>query len=291
MYKVNPEFIKLFEKLDSLCISSEHDNPCDNSFEYMNVVKSFVPQLKQIFNILNISYNQGDIYIPDISLGQHKPCVYYKYWFYHKIINHKIEEIDIKELYQVWNQNTNIIYGLNPDRCKFHAKSLDDVKILKVLYDYALFFNNAEYKYNILNEIKNCQFCKFLKSYLDNTFNNRSISCTNISSDALCMEYNEFLKSFFKFNEISSLLCEYNVETSHSNKCQQLYEKVIKHNNPVIATDDIVTRDENGPSTSTTIMDNPQGNNSNKRCIIGGTAILGLSCTLFFLYKVYIDTF
>ncbi|SBS84723.1 PIR Superfamily Protein [Plasmodium ovale curtisi] len=245
VYKGNPEYVKLFDELDNVCTTEEQDYICE-SFIDTNFNESFKTKLQQIFNILIRSWEQKDIYINGKSLGNHKSCVYYKYWFYHKIINHNSDEIDIKKLYQVWNQNTNVIYNIiYKEPCKFHAKSLEDVKILKVLYDYALFLNNTEDKCNLLNEIKNCEFCKFLKNYLDSTFKNKKFTCTTSSPYALCMEYNEFLNEFFDFNELLSLSCEYKVEASRSNKCQQLYEKVIEHNKRVAVTDD-----EHGISTT-----------------------------------------
>lgn len=105
------------------------------------------------------------------------------------------------------------------------------------------------------------------------------------------MENNEFFKSFFHFIDLFSLSCEYNAETSHSNKCQELYKKVIERNRFATATEVTVLQDESGPLTHATIIDNPQGNNSNKLSVIGCIVILELSFTLFILYKANVNTF
>ncbi|SBS94104.1 PIR Superfamily Protein [Plasmodium ovale curtisi] len=285
VYKVNLEYVKLFDKLDNVCTAKDEGYDCE-TFNYTDIQESFIPLLNKIFNILKRTNKQNDIYINGKSLGNFKPCIYYKYWFYHKVIKHISINNEIKKLNKTWNNNlTNIYNTIFDDRCKFHAKSLDDVKILKVLYDYILFFNITEHKHNLMQEIKNCEFCKLFKTYLGNTFNNRQVTCNTGSPYALCMEHNEFLNLYFDFNQLFSLTCQYNFETSNSNKCQQLYEKLVEINSPASATVDAVPEDEDSASPHTVIIDNSQGNNSHKQSVITGISILGLSFTLLFLYK------
>ncbi|SCA48155.1 PIR protein [Plasmodium ovale] len=283
VYKINSEYEKLFNELDKECIGQDQEYPCE-PFDNVDIQESFKSEVKKIFNILKRSNKDKNIYINGKTLGNFNPCVFYKYWFYHKIIYHNFEEIDIKKLQRTWHNSLTYIYGnLFGDHCKFYAKSLDDVKILKVLYDYVLFFNNTEY--SLLNEIKNCEFCKLLKIYLDETFSKGNITCNTASPYALCMEHNDTLKSYFDFSELFSLSCEYNVQSSPSNKCQKLYERLTEKNNLVTEKVVIEARNDNEASISVIIIDDPQGSNSNKESVIAGTAILGLSFTLFILYK------
>ncbi|SBT58672.1 PIR Superfamily Protein [Plasmodium ovale wallikeri] len=285
VYKLNHEYVKLFDKLDNVCTAKEQGYDCE-TFNYTDMQESFIPWLNKIFNILKRTNKQNHIYINDISLEKFKPCIYYKYWFYHKVIKHISVNDEIKKLHQTWsNKLTDIYNTIFGDHCKFHANSLDDVKILKVLYDYILFFNITEHKYNLLQVIKNCEFCKFFKTYLENTFNNKQVACNTGSPYALCMEHNEFLNLYFEFNQLFSLTCQYNFETSNSNKCKQLYEKLVEINRPSSTRVDAVTKVEESGSAYTVINDNSQGHNSHKQSVIAGISILGLSFTLLFLYK------
>ncbi|SBT33404.1 PIR Superfamily Protein [Plasmodium ovale wallikeri] len=286
VYKTNEEFVKLFDKLENVCTSIDHSNSCRDSFKYMNIVKTFIPQLKKIFNILYRSKTQGDIYIEEIKLGNLKPCVYYKYWFYHKIINNKLEDTDISELYKLWNQNTIDIYGsLSVDRCKFHAETSEDIKIMKVLYDHIFFFNKENHNFNTLDKIKKCEYCNTLKNYVSKTFIKLPIECAHGSSYAFCREYNDHLKEFIKLEELSSLSCEIGAEISHCPPYSKLQEQgtsgivSIERVSGNVAS---ITEEDAATSGFAVKIEN---NKSDAKNVIGEVSVLGISSILFFLYK------
>lgn len=100
-YKIIPQYETLFSELDNIHIPGDNNHYTCKSFERAYIQESFKPQLKKILNILERSKNHQDVYINEHNLVKHKPCVYYKQWFYHKIINHKSQEIDISKLHKI----------------------------------------------------------------------------------------------------------------------------------------------------------------------------------------------
>ncbi|SBS92203.1 PIR Superfamily Protein [Plasmodium ovale curtisi] len=208
-YKKNTELQKLFNGLDNICIPGNNKIYRCESFDYKDTHETFTPYLEKNFNILKRSEKQKNIYINEINLNKYESCVYYKYWFYHKIIKHNSGNIDIKNINQIWNQNIRKIYNnIFAKRCNFRANTLEDVKILKVLYDHIFFYNYADNKYNLIKEIKKCEFCKHLKNYLGTTFVNGNISCSHFIPYVICMEYRDRLKDIIILDKLSSLSCE-----------------------------------------------------------------------------------
>ncbi|SBT53897.1 PIR Superfamily Protein [Plasmodium ovale wallikeri] len=285
IYKGNDNFVKLFNDLDKVCTEEDYVGyPCQ-SFEYMNVKEPFKSQLQKIFTILQRNKAHDNIYLNEVASGNHKSCVYYKYWFYHKIISHNTEKINFKELNQIWSKNTMNIYNLFlPEHCKFRAKNLEDVKILKVLYDHIFFFNSVDNNYNFNEKIKKCEFCKHLDNYLKQEFKNSLITCASASSIAFCVEYNGNLKKIIDLNELSSLSCESDTNVlqcpSYSKSQQPHTGEMLsgtggEESLPVIQAD----------ATPQGLPQNPEERNLSVQNIIGGVSVLGISSILFLLYK------
>ncbi|SBT55115.1 PIR Superfamily Protein [Plasmodium ovale wallikeri] len=78
-----------------------------------------------------------------------------------------IKNNDIEEINKTWKMQINDSFSFFYIPCKFHSKTLKDVKIIKVLFYHILFFNNTEDKYNLNKEIETCDFCKHLKASLN----------------------------------------------------------------------------------------------------------------------------
>ncbi|SBT01254.1 PIR Superfamily Protein, partial [Plasmodium ovale curtisi] len=284
LYKGNPEYVKLFDELDNVCTAKEHNYSCE-TLKYKDIQELFLPKLEKIFTILKRSITHNKIYLNNISSLKHDPCVYYKYWFYHKIINHNSKEINFRKLNQIWSKNATNIYGLFPsEHCKFFAKNLEDVKILKVLYDHILFFNNIENEYNFIDKIKKCEFCNHLERYIKKTFKVLPIKCTHGSSYAFCVEYNGNLKEIIDLNKLSSLSCESGVNESHC----PLYSKLHEQSTEGIASLIGDRRDVTSRTQDARIHDFVENNEDNKldvKNVIGGISALGTSLILFYLYK------
>ncbi|SBS91970.1 PIR Superfamily Protein [Plasmodium ovale curtisi] len=284
IYKSNKDFVKLFKDLDNVCTARDIEGYLCESFEYMNFNEPFKSELQKIFNILKRNNADDNIYLNEIALRNHKPCVYYKYWFYHKILNHNSEEIDFVKLKEIWSTNTIAIYGIfSPKHCKFHANSMEDVKIQKVLYDHIFFSNRTEDKYNLIKKIQKCEFCKHLKNYLNRIFKYKPIACNTMSSYAICMEYNNYLTNIINLDELSSLACDNDEDVSY---CPS-YSKIEPHTGEMLSREGgeeslpVIQSD----ATPQGFPQNPKDRNLPVKNIIGGVSILGISSILFLLYK------
>ncbi|SBT57647.1 PIR Superfamily Protein [Plasmodium ovale wallikeri] len=281
LYKTNPEYVKLFDELDNVCTPKEHNYTCE-TLKYKDIQESFVPKLEKIFTILKRSITHNKIYLTHISSLKHDPCVYYKYWFYHKIINHNSEEINFSKLNQIWSNNLADIYGLfPPEHCKFFAKNLEDIKILKVIYDHILFFNNAKNEYNFIDNIKKCEFCNHLERYIKKIFKKLPVICTHGSSYAFCVEYNSNLKEIIDLDKLSSLSCESGVNESHCPLYSKLHEQDTKGMESVMGrSGDVTSRTQEDAETSGS-TENLEGSNLHVKNIIGGTGIFYKKKVLF----------
>ncbi|CAI7721764.1 PIR protein [Plasmodium vivax] len=286
VYKRNAKYEKLFHELDNACNEENVDNYCNDSYEYSKIKKSFIPQLRKIFYILKRTKTQKDIYIKDRNLGSHDPCLYYKYWFYYKIINSDLETNDIKEIKKIWNVNIQEIYSSILEKwCKFYAKSLDDVKIMKLLYDHIFIFNDESSNPNLMEKIKKCVFCIHLKEYLKQIFRENPITCSHSSPYAFCMEHNNHLKEIIKLEEINNLSCESNENVSHYTSRLNSHEQVIK--------EEKINMGEGAPELVISEKDplevirpeNAQDSDLSTKNTIIGTSVLGVSSLLFLLYK------
>ncbi|KMZ88867.1 hypothetical protein PVBG_06263 [Plasmodium vivax Brazil I] len=292
VYKGNAEYENLFNKLDNTCNEKSDHNPCEKSFKYGKIDESFIPQLKKIFNILKRTKIQNGKYINVVNLGNHDPCLYYKYWFYYKIINSNLKTDDIEVLMYIWNENIRGIYrNIWEKECKFYAKSLDDVKIMKVLYDHIFFFNDKKDNTSLMEKIKKCEFCKHLIVYLNQVINKKPITCSHGSPYAFCMEYNNHLKEFFKLDEINNLSCEGSENDSHYPSQVNSHEQVVEEEARNMQDDASQLQFSDKNSLKITLPENAQDSNLSTNNTIIGTSILGVSSFLFLLYKVYKNAF
>ncbi|SBS89174.1 PIR Superfamily Protein [Plasmodium ovale curtisi] len=171
------------------------------------------------------------------------------------------------------------------DRCIFLAKTLDDVKIMKVLYDHVFFFNNEDNNYNYIDKIKKCEFCNNLEMYIRKTFSNKPVKCAHGSSYAICVEYNEHLNKYFNVDELSSLSCENDAKMSYCPSYSKLQEHVAHEMTPVIEKRGELMEIMQDKTSAQGNPENPEGNNIADKNVIGSISVLGISCILFFLYK------
>ncbi|SBT73438.1 PIR protein [Plasmodium ovale] len=288
-FQNDSQYENMFKKLDKVC--SEYDNdqnivPC-NTFDDVAEGKSFKSYLQQIFTILRRSRSNNNIYLNDIQPLKYDSCVYYKYWFYHKLISDNIENKDIEEINKAWKMHMNQFLSSFYVSCKFHAKTLNDVKIIKVLYDHILFFNTTDDKYNLKKEINECDFCEHLKESLKDFVKIGKSTCTTASPYALCMEYNDHLKTkdIVDLKELSALSCEKNGNVSHQHNIAHSSDQFSKDRTLITgASDNGMQNTDNALGTFTDDA-NPDEVNSYVRNVIGGITISGIPLTLYFLYK------
>ncbi|SBT57403.1 PIR Superfamily Protein [Plasmodium ovale wallikeri] len=281
-FKPGSEFQNFFNALDNVCTSNDHGYTCE-SFNYMEVDETFKSIMVKALNILKRSTKEENIYTKDITPKQDS-CLYYKYWFYYKILSDTTGNIDITKIKNTWRKNQSSIYPFPSVPCKFHANTMEDVKILKVLYDHIFFSNRTEDKYNLIKEIHKCEFCKYLKNYIEKIFTQKTITCNNMSPYAICMEYNDHFNKIINLVELSSLACGNGEDMSHCpsySKVEEAYRERVSLG--VVREESLPRIQENDKPQD--FSQNPEEKNLSVQNIIGGVSVLGISSILFLLYK------
>ncbi|SBT74438.1 hypothetical protein, conserved [Plasmodium ovale] len=140
----------------------ENDSEYRKLFKELDNDKSFKSHLQITFTILRRSHAQNNVYLHNIKPLKYYFCVYYKYRFYQKLITDNIDNECINEINATWKRQKNAFSNSIHIPCKFHANTLEDVKIIKVLYDHIIFPSIRE-KENSLKRIDKCEYCDYLK--------------------------------------------------------------------------------------------------------------------------------
>ncbi|SBT52068.1 PIR Superfamily Protein [Plasmodium ovale wallikeri] len=252
-FEPSSEFQNIFNALDNVCTSNDHGYTCE-SFNYIEVDEPFKSIMVKMLNILKRSTIEENIYTKGIS-PMIESCLYDKYWFYYKILSDTTGNIDIIKIKNTWRRHQGSIYPIIKKRCKFHDDTLEDIKILNVLYDHIFFSTRTEDKYNLIKEIEKCEFCNHLKNYLNPIFLNKTITSCESDADVLhCPSYSKTEEPGRE--EISSGL-------GGDNLLSTLQEDAVSHVFP----------------------QNSEGSIFPVKNVIGGISVLGVSSVLFFLYK------
>ncbi|SBS95886.1 PIR Superfamily Protein [Plasmodium ovale curtisi] len=281
-FEPSSEFQNLFNALDKVCTSDDHGYTCQ-SFNYMEVDEPFKSIMVKMLNILKRSTVEENIYTKDIT-PKKESCLYYKYWFYYKILSDTTGNIDITKIKNTWKKNQDSIYPFPTIPCKFHAKSMEDVKILKVLYDHIFFSNSTEDTYNLIKRIQKCEFCKYLKNYINSIFMYKTIICNTMSPYAICMEYNDHFNKNINLSELSSLACESNEGVSHCPSYSKAEEPRREEISSGLGGDYLLSTFQED-AVSHVSCENSEGRILPVKNVIGGISVLGVPSVLFFLYK------
>ncbi|SBT73285.1 PIR proteine [Plasmodium ovale] len=281
-FEPSSEFQNFFNALDNVCTSNDHGYTCE-SFNYMEVDEPFKSIMVKMLNILKRSTIEENIYTKGIT-PKIESCLYYKYWFYYKILSDATGNIDIAKIKNTWRRHQGSIYPLIKKPCKFHADTLEDIKILKVLYDHIFFFNSREDTYNLIKKIQKCEFCKYLKNYLNSIFMYKAITCNTISSYAICMEYNDHFNKIINLVELSSLACGNGEDMSHCPSYSKVEEAYREKVSLGVGGEESLPRIQ-ANDTPQDFPQNPEEKNLSVQNIIGGVSVLGISSILFLLYK------
>ncbi|SBS91126.1 PIR Superfamily Protein [Plasmodium ovale curtisi] len=127
-----------------------------------------------------------------------------RYWFYQKLITDNIYTEGINEINTNWKRQMNAFSNSIRIPSKFHANTLEDVKIIKVLYDHIL-FPSIRKKENVLKGIEKCEFCDYFKNNVQDFIIDNKNTCPTASPYVFCMEHNDHLKISIDLNDVLSL--------------------------------------------------------------------------------------
>ncbi|SBT01838.1 PIR Superfamily Protein, partial [Plasmodium ovale curtisi] len=283
-FGVNSEFENYFNELDNVCTSNDNYGTCE-LFKNMDVDESVKLEMQQILTTLKRSISQKNIYLRDTSSLKYDSCMYYKYWFYLKLIKDNTGKINISRIKRAWQRKQNIIYPFPHEPCRFHANTMEDIKILKILYDYIFFSNSARDTYNLISDIQKCEYCKHLKNYLERTFKKFPIECAHSSSNAFCVDYNVHFKQIINLDELSSLSCENDEILSQCPLYSNTSKQASEDRTSDIGEGEIKISNFPGDNVQFSHNIYSDGSYLENKNVIGGISVLGISFVLFFLYK------
>ncbi|SBT54832.1 PIR Superfamily Protein [Plasmodium ovale wallikeri] len=148
------------------------------------------------FFFLYINYNENEVY------------TYFKYWFLDQILDKGFNDEEITTLFRRLNQKKEKY--LNAP-CELYTMNLNEIKIMKRIYDYYAFYHTYKGEHKNINEqISNSDYCENLKrGILYSNYYRTTCTKSPYGEKSICKEFNNYIKDHIKFEEnvSSSIEC------------------------------------------------------------------------------------
>ncbi|SBT58314.1 PIR Superfamily Protein [Plasmodium ovale wallikeri] len=162
---------------------------------------------KVLTNLIRMSYNKMISFV-GINFDEEQVCTNFKYWFLDYILYREYNDTDIKILFQKLDENKEKFVESN---CEFYTMKLNEIKIMKKVYDYYAFYHayNREHE-KIIEGISKSKYCEYIKSgILYSDYYNSTCTKSHYSDKSLCKEFNNYIKNHIMFEEntLSSIKC------------------------------------------------------------------------------------
>nr|QOQ34038.1 variant interspersed repeats 21 [Plasmodium vivax] len=202
----NNDLYNFYNKFNNSCENFNDEVFCN--VDLYNGVKENVKDIlrKLMRNVNKLSMNKGQDY-NSIDKGNYnnKRCIYLKYWLYDIILANKFDESNISRLFHELSQNKGKVTSIDK-KCVFYRLSLSEIKDIKKLYDYFVFFDGYNFVENIINEkIYNNRYLDYLKGAID-VYKKTEISCPKSeNTKGYCNELNKYIKVYIDENVLYSL--------------------------------------------------------------------------------------
>lgn len=145
----------------------------------------------------------------EITVEKNKLCIYLKYWFFDQIMTKGMDNSQIIQFFDVWNKLKG--ETCSDCVCQFYKLSLNEIKQIKYLYDYFLFYDRSDEvkeKNVAKDKIFSTEYCSYIKesSFI---YSSRVVGCEGNTVNSYCKEFNEYIKNYIKFDddELSLIQC------------------------------------------------------------------------------------
>ncbi|SBT02988.1 PIR Superfamily Protein [Plasmodium ovale curtisi] len=203
---------KMYNKFLSTCTTDDEDTferkYCSlEQYEGISNPSLLIFISKVLTNLMKISNNKI-IFFREIDFDEEQICTNFKYWFFDYILYREFNDIDIEKLFQKLDEKKEIFFQSN---CEFYTMKLDEIKIMKRIYDYYAFYRTYVGKYENINEkISNSPYCENLKSgILYSRYYHTTCTQSPHIDKSLCKEFNNYIKNHIDFEEntLSSIQC------------------------------------------------------------------------------------
>nr|AFD10486.1 variable surface protein vir 21 [Plasmodium vivax] len=201
------DLFNFYKKFNSDCEKFNHEVFCKNDL-YNDVAKKNVKDIlrKLMRNVNKLSEDNSEDY-NNIDKGNYinKRCIYLKYWLYDIILANKIDESNISRLFHELSQNKGKVTSIDK-KCEFYALKSREIKDIKKLYDYFVYFDGYKFVKNIINEkIFNNRYLDYIKGAID-VYEKTEIECPERENTrGYCNEFNEYIKRFIDKSVLYSL--------------------------------------------------------------------------------------
>nr|QOQ34041.1 variant interspersed repeats 21 [Plasmodium vivax] len=225
------DLFNFYKKFNSDCEKFNHEVFCKNDL-YNDVAKKNVKDIlrKLMRNVNKLSEDNSEDY-NNIDKGNYinKRCIYLKYWLYDIILANKIDESNISRLFHELSQNKGKVTSIDK-KCEFYALKSREIKDIKKLYDYFVYFDGYKFVKNIINEkIFNNRYLDYLKGAID-VYEKSEIECSkNENTREYCSEFDEYIKRFIDKSVLYSL-----AEKISSEDVVTLIEKTLEHKSSLL---------------------------------------------------------
>nr|AFD10481.1 variable surface protein vir 21 [Plasmodium vivax] len=200
------DLFNFYKKFNSDCKTIKDELFCkDDLINGVNEnVKDIFKKLMRNMNKLS-KKNDEDYDIIDNGNYINKRCIYLKYWLYDIILTKKIDQSSISKFFDELSQNKGKVTS-NNIKCEIYKLSLSEIKDIKKLYDYFVFFDGYKFVKHIINEkIYNNRYLDYLKGAID-VYKKTEIECSkNENKREYCNEFDEYIKLYIENKVLYSL--------------------------------------------------------------------------------------
>ncbi|SBT55114.1 PIR Superfamily Protein [Plasmodium ovale wallikeri] len=178
-----------------LCSSDQSYKSLDSSVQ--ELYKKLVSNLKRISNYEDNSFREE---IED----KNKMCTYLKYWYYEQLITKNISDINISKIIEVWDKEKQ---SFPMCTCELYIKKLSDIKALKKIYDYFLFYELYKDINTIKNNVFDKPYCKYLEDVNRYLYTMLEMDCETKENSPYCKELKKYIKNYIKVDNSSEFSC------------------------------------------------------------------------------------
>ncbi|SBT55643.1 PIR Superfamily Protein [Plasmodium ovale wallikeri] len=181
-FKNNQDIQKFYNKLEGTC-DNNFSHPCIKAIPIKEEIKENV---KKFYH--KISENQSKLSLINDNFGVFKRelpkrCMYFKYWFYDQVITNGFDNIQIGQIFKLFeNPNNNIEFNMsylradkNPrdydaytwHMCKIFYSTLDDIKKLKLSLDYIENYDKTKNTSTMCKAICNSEYKDYINEIIE----------------------------------------------------------------------------------------------------------------------------
>ncbi|KMZ95690.1 hypothetical protein PVMG_05834 [Plasmodium vivax Mauritania I] len=216
----NSELHKFYNEFNEDCNSNVDDLYCTIQNSHEEIGSSAKKLCNKFFCKLKKLLREKPDYFTkkDDSYKINNRCTYLKFWFYDQVIKEKLTENDVKSIINHWKRQKDIFLGEYKCPCEFYEMKKNEIKNIKKLYDYFVFYDVYK-KFSIINnKIYNSSYCKYWKSVID-LYNQKVLECKQIKNSGSCKEFDNYIKSSINTN----YLLAFNGECKNEKLSKSLY--------------------------------------------------------------------